>query len=177
MAQNSSTSIARLLKLIIAVLLAVMVVLVFGNVVLRYGFNSGITVSEELSRWLWSGSRSSAPSSRCASTPISASTPWFALAAARQAYLLRPELQPDALRRLAAADRELAAELHHHRRPRARDRLPVGLFYGAGIVFGVSAGVILIDDLSRVLAPGAASEEELVAVRESEELVQATDSA
>ncbi|NDY93052.1 TRAP transporter small permease, partial [Ideonella livida] len=32
-------------------LLAVMVVLVFGNVVLRYAFNSGITVSEELSRW------------------------------------------------------------------------------------------------------------------------------
>jgi TRAP-type C4-dicarboxylate transport system permease small subunit len=33
--------------------LALMVVLVFGNVVLRYGFNSGITVSEELSRWLF----------------------------------------------------------------------------------------------------------------------------
>ncbi len=33
--------------------LAVMVVLVFGNVVLRYGFNSGITVSEEVSRWLF----------------------------------------------------------------------------------------------------------------------------
>ena len=33
--------------------LAVMVVLVFGNVVLRYRFNSGITVSEELSRWLF----------------------------------------------------------------------------------------------------------------------------
>ena len=30
-----------------------MVVLVFGNVVLRYGFNSGIIVSEELSRWLF----------------------------------------------------------------------------------------------------------------------------
>jgi TRAP-type C4-dicarboxylate transport system permease small subunit len=30
-----------------------MVVLVFGNVVMRYGFNSGITVSEELSRWLF----------------------------------------------------------------------------------------------------------------------------
>ena len=30
-----------------------MVVLVFGNVVLRYGFNSGITVSEEVSRWLF----------------------------------------------------------------------------------------------------------------------------
>ena len=30
-----------------------MVLLVFGNVVLRYGFNSGITVSEEVSRWLF----------------------------------------------------------------------------------------------------------------------------
>ena len=30
-----------------------MVVLVFGNVVLRYGFNSGIVISEELSRWLF----------------------------------------------------------------------------------------------------------------------------
>jgi TRAP-type C4-dicarboxylate transport system permease small subunit len=35
------------------VCLALMVVMVFGNVVLRYGFNSGITVSEELSRWLF----------------------------------------------------------------------------------------------------------------------------
>ena len=30
-----------------------MVVLVFGNVVLRYAFNTGITVSEEVSRWLF----------------------------------------------------------------------------------------------------------------------------
>jgi TRAP-type C4-dicarboxylate transport system permease small subunit len=33
--------------------MAGMVVLVFGNVMLRYGFNSGITLSEELSRWLF----------------------------------------------------------------------------------------------------------------------------
>jgi TRAP-type C4-dicarboxylate transport system permease small subunit len=38
------------LKAAIALLLAGMVVLVFGNVVLRYAFNQGITVSEELSR-------------------------------------------------------------------------------------------------------------------------------
>ena len=38
------------LKVIIAFLLAAMVVLVFGNVVLRYAFNQGITSSEELSR-------------------------------------------------------------------------------------------------------------------------------
>jgi TRAP-type transport system small permease protein len=38
---------------LIAAMMAVMVVLVFGNVFLRYGFNSGITMSEELSRWLF----------------------------------------------------------------------------------------------------------------------------
>ena len=38
------------LKAAIALLLAGMVVLVFGNVVLRYAFNAGITYSEELSR-------------------------------------------------------------------------------------------------------------------------------
>ena len=43
----------QLLKVLIALFLAIMVVLVFGNVVLRYGFNSGITVSEEVSRWLF----------------------------------------------------------------------------------------------------------------------------
>ena len=43
----------RFLELVISVALAVMVVLVFGNVVMRYAFNSGITLSEELSRWLF----------------------------------------------------------------------------------------------------------------------------
>lgn len=41
------------IEFLIALGLAVMVVLVFGNVVLRYGFNSGITLSEEMSRWLF----------------------------------------------------------------------------------------------------------------------------
>lgn len=43
----------RGIEAIAAVMLAVMVVLVFGNVVLRYGFNSGIAVSEELSRFIF----------------------------------------------------------------------------------------------------------------------------
>jgi TRAP-type transport system small permease protein len=43
----------RVLEVLMAAALAIMVVLVFGNVVLRYGFNSGITVSEEVSRWLF----------------------------------------------------------------------------------------------------------------------------
>lgn len=43
----------QLLTVIIVICLAVMVLMVFGNVVMRYAFNSGIAVSEELSRWLF----------------------------------------------------------------------------------------------------------------------------
>lgn len=43
----------RLLEGLMVFFLAAMVMLVFGNVVLRYVFNSGITVSEEMSRWLF----------------------------------------------------------------------------------------------------------------------------
>lgn len=43
----------RAIGYLIAAMLAVMVVLVFGNVVMRYAFNSGFTISEELSRWLF----------------------------------------------------------------------------------------------------------------------------
>jgi TRAP-type C4-dicarboxylate transport system permease small subunit len=43
----------RVLEGLIVAALAAMVVMVFGNVVLRYAFNSGITLSEELSRWLF----------------------------------------------------------------------------------------------------------------------------
>ena len=43
----------RFLKVAIAILLMLMVALVFGNVALRYGFNSSITVSEEVSRWFF----------------------------------------------------------------------------------------------------------------------------
>jgi TRAP-type transport system small permease protein len=41
----------RALDVVLGLLLLAMVVMVFGNVVLRYAFNSGITVSEELSRY------------------------------------------------------------------------------------------------------------------------------
>lgn len=47
------TLICRLLSVGMVLALTLMVVMVFGNVVLRYGFNSGITMSEELSRWLF----------------------------------------------------------------------------------------------------------------------------
>ena len=43
----------QLIGYVIAAALATMVLLVFGNVFMRYAFNSGFTVSEELSRWLF----------------------------------------------------------------------------------------------------------------------------
>jgi TRAP-type C4-dicarboxylate transport system permease small subunit len=46
-------AVTRALELTIVACLALMALLVFGNVVLRYGFDSGIAVSEELSRLLF----------------------------------------------------------------------------------------------------------------------------
>jgi TRAP-type C4-dicarboxylate transport system permease small subunit len=41
----------KLLEFLVVAALVAMVFMVFGNVVLRYGFNSGITVSDEMSRY------------------------------------------------------------------------------------------------------------------------------
>ena len=41
----------KLLELLVVLLLLAMVIMVFGNVFLRYAFNSGITISDEMSRY------------------------------------------------------------------------------------------------------------------------------
>ncbi|UFJ40779.1 TRAP transporter small permease [Brevibacillus humidisoli] len=51
--QKSGKALTTALHVAIALSLAFMAVLVFGNVVLRYLFNSGITWSEEMSRFLF----------------------------------------------------------------------------------------------------------------------------
>ncbi len=43
----------KAMEVVIVLLLAGMVVMVFGNVVLRYGFNSGIDVSDEFARFFF----------------------------------------------------------------------------------------------------------------------------
>ena len=158
------------LQVITVVCLASMVVLVLSNVVLRYVFNSGISVSEELSRWLMV---------------------WLTFLGAIVALREHSHLGVDTLVRalppmgkricfvlsyslMLFADWLLLSGSWKQMIITAGDRAPatnlsVGFFYGAGIVFGVSAGVILLYDLVRVLT-GAASEDDLVAVRESEEL-------
>lgn len=41
----------KLLEFLVVACLVAMVIMVFGNVVLRYGFNSGISISDEMSRY------------------------------------------------------------------------------------------------------------------------------
>ena len=41
----------KLLELLVVICMVAMVIMVFGNVVLRYAFNSGISISEEMSRY------------------------------------------------------------------------------------------------------------------------------
>jgi TRAP-type C4-dicarboxylate transport system permease small subunit len=43
----------RLIEVVLVLLLAGMVVMVFANVVLRYGFNSGLNISEEMARYFF----------------------------------------------------------------------------------------------------------------------------
>ena len=53
MLERAATGYFKLIEFLLVACLALMAVLVFGNVVLRYAFNSGITVSEEVSRFLF----------------------------------------------------------------------------------------------------------------------------
>ncbi len=53
MFERAARLITRGFEILIVACLAIMGILVFGNVVLRYAFNSGIAISEELSRLLF----------------------------------------------------------------------------------------------------------------------------
>ena len=53
MAMRFLGKLIKLVENVLIVMFAIMAILVFGNVVLRYGFNSGIVFSEEVSRFLF----------------------------------------------------------------------------------------------------------------------------
>ncbi|MBN8942129.1 MAG: TRAP transporter small permease [Rhizobiales bacterium] len=159
----------QLAKALAVLCMVVMVVLVFGNVVLRYGFNSGIIVSEELSRWL---------------------LVWLTFFGAIVALREHKHLGVDMLvQRLSAPMKRVCFVLSHllmlyasylllegswrQVLITAGDRAPatslsVGFFYASGVVFGVSAMLILGYDLLRAVT-GEAGEDELIAIRDSEE--------
>ena len=159
----------RAIDVLIAAALAVMVVLVFGNVVLRYVFNSGIAVSEEVARWLFV---------------------WLCFMGAVAALKEGAHLGTDMLvSRLPVAGKKACMVLGHLLMlyvtwlffsgswQQARINLdmeapvtgaPVAIFYASGVVFSVCAGILLLLQLLRVLS-GQVRESELVMVKESEE--------
>ena len=160
----------RSINLIIALALAVMVVMVFGNVVLRYAFNSGITVSEEVSRWLFV---------------------WITFLGAIVAVRERGHLGTDfLLARLPPLGRRICLAISYalmlwctwllFSGALAQSRInwdvdaPVtgasmAIFYASGVVFAVAAGLLLALDLWRIVS-GQMPDSELMRVSESEEL-------
>ena len=154
----------RLLKFFIVGCLAAMVVLVFGNVVLRYAFNSGITVSEEVSRWLFV---------------------WMTFLGAVVALKEHAHLGTDVLvARLGIAGKKACLVVGHglmlyacwlvFAGSLAQTRInwdvhapvtgaSVGLFYATGMVFAASAAVLLLLQLVRAIT-GRATEQELQTV-------------
>jgi TRAP-type C4-dicarboxylate transport system permease small subunit len=160
----------KLLCAVMAVALFVMVVLVFGNVVLRYAFNSSITISEELSRWLFV---------------------WVTFLGAVVAVRERAHLGTDALvARLSPAGKKVCLVLGHlamiyicwlvFQGSLAQTRInldvlapasqwPVAIVYAAGVFFAVSAALMFALDLWLLLT-GRVSDDQLVMIKESEDV-------
>ena len=160
----------RLLDAVSALFLLVMVILVFGNVVLRYVFNSGITVSEEISRWLFV---------------------WVTFMGSVVALRRHAHLGTDVLvGRLGPGGKKVCLVVGHllmiwitwlllkgsweqtvinMQNTAPASGLPLAIVYGAGVFYAVSTAPLLVIDLVRVLR-GELSDEELVMVQESEDL-------
>lgn len=154
---------------LIAAMLAVMVVLVFGNVVMRYAFNSGFTISEELSRWLFV---------------------WLTFLGAVVALRSNSHLGTDMLvGRLGPAGKRicmgiaLALMLYclwllfkgsydqtiiNWSSTSAVMEVSMAWFYSAGMVMAVLSALIVLSDLWR-LVTGKLDDDHLVLMQESEE--------
>ncbi|HSW16349.1 MAG TPA: TRAP transporter small permease [Ramlibacter sp.] len=160
----------RLLCVLMVAALAIMVVLVFGNVFLRYAFNTGISVSDELSRWLFV---------------------WMTFMGAVVALREHGHLGTDFLvGRLPVAGKKIFLGISHiamlficwllfsgaleqvkinRETTSAVMEASMSWFYASGVLFAVSAAVLLAMDLFR-LVTGRMDDADLVAFRESEEV-------
>ena len=169
MVQKFIDGFCKALNVVIAVCLAVMVVLVFGNVVMRYGFNSGITLSEELSRWLFV---------------------WMTFMGAIIALREHGHLGTDMLvGKLGPAGKKFCLGLSHVLMlfvcwllftgayqqavinldsTSAVMEVSMAWIYAPGVVFAVLGGLILLTELVRLLT-GQMRDEDLVMIQESEE--------
>ena len=162
--------ICRIFGIAMVACLALMVVMVFGNVVLRYGFNSGITVSEELSRWLfvWLTFLGSIVALRnhshlgtdmmIARLPKTGKKICFAASHLIMLYMCW----------LMGSGAWQQTVINHGTRSAVMEASMAG-FYVTGVVFAVLATVILLHELWK-LATGGLDESQLVAVTESDDM-------
>lgn len=160
----------RALDMLSGLCLAIMVVLVFGNVVLRYTANSGITVSEQLSRWLfvWLTFMGAVVALRehghlgtdvlVSRLPAVGKKVCLVLAQVAMLYVSWLLLKGSWAQMVINADTEAPVT-----------GASVGIFYASGVLMGGSAIAILLRDLLRTLFVPL-SDNELVMVQESEEL-------
>jgi TRAP-type C4-dicarboxylate transport system permease small subunit len=138
----------HLLKLFAAGCLGVMIVLVFGNVVLRYAFDSGITISEEVSSWCLTWMTYTAGlvalrnhghlgfDSLLKMFPPVVQRFFLALANLLMIAIMLMFLRGSWLQTLINIDNKAPAS-----------GLSTGLLYGIGLVFSVIAVIILLGDL------------------------------
>ena len=160
----------RALDMLSGLCLAIMVVLVFGNVVLRYTANSGITVSEELSRWLfvWLTFMGAVVALRehghlgtdvlVSRLPAVGKKVCLVLAQVAMLYVSWLLLKGSWAQMVINADTEAPVT-----------GASVGIFYASGVLMGGSAIAILLRDLLRTLFVPL-TDNELVMVQESEDL-------
>jgi TRAP-type C4-dicarboxylate transport system permease small subunit len=161
--------ICRVFAYLMVACLAAMVVMVFGNVVLRYGFNSGITASEELSRWLFV---------------------WMTFLGALVAVRNHAHLGTDSLvSRLSPAGKRFCFVVAHllmlymcwlmfqggwkqtvinYGSTSAVMEASMAWFYGSGVVFAVLAAVVIVHELWK-LVTGRLTAVDLIGVVESDE--------
>ncbi|WP_263771415.1 TRAP transporter small permease [Propionivibrio soli] len=160
---------------IIVVALAMMVIMVFSNVVLRYVFNSGITVSEELARFCFL---------------------WLVFVGSVVAMRERAHLGVDSLIARLPRGGKVAFVLISNALMlwvcylffvgswrqtvvgwgtlKPATGIPMAFHYGTGLVMSVGIGIILVGNTWRVLS-GKATDAELIQVTESEEVETSED--
>ncbi len=159
----------KLIEMITVACLAAMVVLVLANVILRYAFNSGITVAEELSRWIfvWTTFLGSVVALRAhghlgTEFLVGRLGPMgkrFCLALGYLLMLLICWLIFDGAMAQTRLNWNVSAP---------SSGASLAWFYSAGVVFSVVAAVILLHELFRLLS-GRLRDEDLVIVKENED--------
>ncbi len=159
----------KLIKIIMVIFLAIMVVLVFGNVVLRYGFNSGLAVSDELSRWLfvWITFLGAVVAMK-EGTHLGTDTLISRLPVRGQkiCFVIANLLMLFCCGLLAKGTWQIVGMNFATKSPVME--ASEALFYGCGIFAAVTGGAVLAYKMWR-LATGQLKDAELIGVRESEE--------